>query len=280
MPGTESVQIPTDDGVTLNGRWFRPDGPPRRIVLIAAAMATKARFYTPLAEWLSGQGIAALVFDYRGYGDSGDGDLRKVRNDLMRWAQDAADTLDWLLDGADGVPVTWLGHSLGGQVLPLAEHRRLASAITVASGSGYWRSNPGALRFIAPLLWKGIGPAAIRLTGYYPGAKLKLLGDLPPNVMRQWSRWCMHPDYLVGEFPELRARFAGFQTPLTSISFTDDELLSGASISTLHDLYPLRNRRMLRYAPADLGVSRIGHFGFFRAGNESIWAKTLGPLLD
>lgn len=279
MPSVESVQIQADDGVVLKGRRFRPAGPPRRIVLIAAAMATKARFYTPLAQWLSGQGLAVVTFDYRGYGDSGDGDLRKVRNDLMRWAQDAANALDWLVTEADGVPVTWLGHSLGGQVIPLADHHKLHSAITVAAGSGYWRTNPGALKYLAPALWKGLAPAAIGLAGYYPGGALKLLGDLPPNVMRQWSRWCMHPEYLIGEFPQLRARFAAFETPLAAISFTDDELLSGASITALHDFYPAANRQMLRYSPAELGVRGIGHFGFFRSGNETLWHKVLTPLL-
>lgn len=279
MTDAESVQIVADDGVALSTRWFRPVGEPRGTVLIVPAMATKSRFYHPLAQWLSEQGLTAVTFDYRGYGESGDGNLREVRNDLLRWAQDAANVLDWVVKKADGVPVTWLGHSLGGQVLPLSDTSALRAAITVASGNGYWRTNSGALKYFAPLLWRAVMPISLRITGYFPGAKLRILGDLPPNVMRQWGRWCMNPDYLLGVHPELRARFAAMATPLTSISFTDDELMSGQSISDLHNFYPPVGRRMLRYSPMDLGRSRIGHFGFFRADSRPLWAEVLTPIL-
>ncbi len=242
-------------------------------------MATKSRFYAPLAEWLSEQGIATLTFDYRGYGVSGDGQLRQVTADVVRWAQDAANVLDWVSAQAK-TPVTWIGHSLGGQVLPFSAFSDLEQAITIAAGSGYWRTNPGALKFIAPVLWKALAPIAIKFTGYYPGSALRVLGDLPPNMMRQWSRWCMHPDYLLGELPELRTRFAAVHIPLVSLSFTDDELLSGTSITALHSAYPETNRQMLRFTPAELAVQRIGHFGFFRADRKQLWEQVLTPLLS
>ena len=41
-----------------------------------------------------------------------------------------------------GVPITWIGHSLGGQLVPFVHDRRgVAKIITVAAGSGYWREN-------------------------------------------------------------------------------------------------------------------------------------------
>ena len=93
------------------------------------------------------------------------------------------------------------------------------------------------MRRSAPLLWKVIAPAAIAVAGYFPGKRLRLLGDLPPNVMRQWARWCMHPDYLLGELPEMREEFAKVDLPMVSLSFTDDEMMSSVSISTLDGLY-------------------------------------------
>lgn len=40
-------------------------------------------------------------------------------------------------------------------------------------------------------------------------------------------------------------------------------------------------RVMKRLAPADAGVARIGHFGFFRpAFREALWERHLLPELD
>ena len=63
----------------------------------------------------------------------------------------------------------WVGHSLGGQAVPFVDHSRLDRIVTVASGTGYWRLNPPAIRWRAPLLWLGIAPVASRVAGYYPG---------------------------------------------------------------------------------------------------------------
>jgi predicted alpha/beta hydrolase len=99
--------------------------------------------------------------------------------------------------------------------------------------------------------------------------------------MEQWRRWCLDPDYLVGvEGPAVRELFTAVETPLVSISFTDDELLSGESISSLHDFYSRAEKRMIRIRPEDVGERRIGHHGFFRPRFErSLWRPYLLPAL-
>src|SRR5205814_2744420 len=58
----ESVRIPArHDGFALGGELHLPaTGAPRACVLIAGAMAVRMRFYSPFAQFLAGQGIAAL----------------------------------------------------------------------------------------------------------------------------------------------------------------------------------------------------------------------------
>lgn len=275
----ETIAFPADDGQILRGRWYEPIGRRRGAVVIVPAMATTAAYYATFASWLRDRGFAVLIFDYRGYGASLTGRMNEVDNDLVRWALDARDALGYAHERADGAPVTWLGHSLGGQVLPFADHAMVDRAIHVASGVGYWRYNSPGVRLTAPILWKVIAPAAIAVTGYFPGKRLHLLGDLPSNVMRQWARWCMHPDYLLGELPQMREEFAKVDVPMVSLSFTDDEMMSSVSISTLDALYTAVDQVRMRYTPAQLGVERMGHFGFFRDNQVDLWDELILPYL-
>jgi predicted alpha/beta hydrolase len=100
------------------------------------------------------------------------------------------------------------------------------------------------------------------------------------EVMAQWRRWCLHRDYLLGEGGEARrARYAGITTPILSLSFTDDEFMSLRNTESIHGFYVAAPKRMDRIAPADLGVRRIGHFGFFRKPSESTqWPRVAGWL--
>lgn len=125
-----------------------------------------------------------------------------------------------------------------------------------------------------------IAPLAIPLFGYFPGRRLRMIGDLPAGVMRQWRRWCLDPHYLFGVLPaRVRDLYASLRLPLFSLSFTDDEYLSERNIASLHEFYAAADRTMLRIAPGDAGAP-IGHFGFFRRRFEaSLWPR-FGEGLD
>ena len=247
------------------------------MVVIAPAMATPASYYAAFATWLATQGFRTLTFDLRG--TESVAAMKAEDADVLRWFGDMASALDLALDTADGLPVTWVGHSLGGQAVPFVDHSRLARIVTVASGTGYWRLNAPGIRWRAPLLWRGIAPVASRIAGYYPGRRLGVLHDLPAGVMRQWGRWCMHEEYLGVDVPNAAERFASVTTPMTSLSFTDDELMSSASIADLHDRFVNADQIHQRYSPAQLEVDRMGHHGFFRARHQDLWDELVLPYL-
>jgi len=271
-----SQTIAADDGRALRATWFGPEVP-RGAVLLAPAMATPATFYRPLARWLAQAGFLTLTFDYRGTG--GVAELKAETADILRWAGDAASALEALVGVADGLPVNWLGHSLGGQVLPFAHHGLVDRAFVVASGNGYWRYNAAGVRRRAPLLWHTLAPTAIAATGYFPGRRLRVIGDVPANVMWQWRRWCLSPGYFEVDVPRVRDRVAHVTTPITSVWFTDDELLTAGAIDAMDDLYLGTTVERLRLDPAESGVDRVGHHGFFRDGSRALWESILLPRL-
>lgn len=272
----------TADGRSIAASFHLPQGEPRGAVLIVPAMGVTQPYYAPFAAWLAQQGFVAATFDYRGTGLSRPQSLRGFRTDIFEWAGlDCAAMIEAVAARAPGKPVFWIGHSLGGQILPFVPNRaRIAKAVTVATGSGYWRENSAGLRWRAWFLWYVAAPVFVSLLGYFPGRRLRMVGDLPAQVMRQWRRWCLHPEYAISEGEAVRAQYAAVRTPIVSLSFQDDEFMSARNTESIHGFYVNAPRTMKRIAPADIGVSRIGHFGFFRrAFEKSLWQAHLLPEL-
>jgi predicted alpha/beta hydrolase len=79
---------------------------------------------------------------------------------------------------------------------------------------------------------------------------------------------------------EARAVFPTVTLPIVSISFTDDEYMSARNTESILGLFAHAPVKTMRIAPQDIGVARIGHFGFFRQSfGSSLWTTTLLPEL-
>lgn len=275
------MRVVAADGTALAARIFQPAGAPRAAVLVVPAMGVPQSYYAAFAAWLADQGFLAATFDYRGMGASRRGPLRGLRADILDWARlDTAAALDALAARAPGVPLYWIGHSLGGQILPFVANRgRVAKMLTIGTGSGYWRENATPGRWLAALLWHVVVPLLTPLFGYFPGRRLRMVADLPRGVIEQWRRWCLDRDYAAGAEPGARELYAAVRTPIVSLSFTDDEFMSARNTESLHGFYVNAPRRMRRLSPAGEGLRRIGHFGFFRAGHARLWGAHVLPEL-
>jgi len=275
-------EITTADGRKIVASFFHPQGEASGLVLIVPAIGASQDYYAQFAAWLAAQGFVAATFDYRGMGLSRPRSLRGFDADILDWARlDCGAMVDAISARAPGKPLYWIGHSLGGQILPMVPNRdRISKVVTVACGSGYWRENAWPLRRRVWWLWYVLEPLTVRLFGYFPGRHLRKVGDLPRGVIEQWRRWCLDPEYAVGAEQGVRAQFAAVRTPIVSISFSDDEFMSKRNTESIHGFYVNAPRTMKRIAPKEIGARRIGHFGFFRPEHESsLWRAHLLPEL-
>jgi predicted alpha/beta hydrolase len=279
-------ELRTADGAEIVLRTFEPAPPVLGSVVIGGAMGVRQDYYAPFARWLAGQGWRVTTFDYRGHGLSlPEGrSLRDVRADLFDWARDYEAVVEHAHAALPQRPLYLLGHSLGAQ-LPglLGNAHKVSGLLSVAAGSGYWRENAPQLKRMIWSFWWVLVPLATRLCGYFPGRRLRKVGDLPRGVILQWRRWCLDPQYSVGaEGEAVRQRYASVRFPVLALSFTDDELMTLRGTHSLVDLYANAQREVRRIAPADLALRRIGHFGPFRSEQETVlWprmARWLGGL--
>lgn len=206
MSGTvavgRAVEFEADDGERLRGVVFEPDRRTVGQVLVAGALGIPQRFYAPLAAWLAARGHRVMTFDLRGMGASRRPEHSKslcgLDADMLTWARwDFAAAVRHLVDMADGQPIGLIGHSLGvhhAAMTDAGKQTRIGVAVSVAAGSGYWRDWAGPSRRKAPLMLHLAAPLLMPLFGYFPGKRLRMVGDLPGPAMRQWSRWCRHPE--------------------------------------------------------------------------------------
>ncbi len=286
-PAGQSVPVPvpveTGDGMRIAALRFDVGASraPRARLVVAPAMGIHQGFYQAFARWLAGQGIEAWTFDYRGTGASWPRPMRGAPGTLDLWCrQDYDAVLRHVAALQPAAPLFALGHSFGGQCAPLLPSRHLlAGLVNITVGSGAMRHNTAPTRRRAPLLWYVLVPLLCPLFGYFPGARLGVIGDVPTGAMRQWRRWCLSPDYLLGAEPDARAAYASATYPVFSLSFADDELLLPAGSDMIHAAYRLADVDYRVLAPGDVGMARIGHVGFFRAGSEAtLWPLVLGWL--
>jgi predicted alpha/beta hydrolase len=270
------VTLTAADGTALAGRIYEPEGPLEGNVVIGGAMGVRQDFYAGFAQWLAGQGWRVTTFDYRGSGDSAPARLRGFQADLFDWTRDYEAAIDHAHGALPGAPLYLLGHSLGAQ-LPglLSNQHKVSGLLSVAAGSGYWRQNAPQLRRMILYFWFVVVPVATRLFGYFPGRRLRKVGDLPAGVVMQWRKWCLHPRYSVGaEGEPARAAYARATFPVLALSITDDELMTLEGTHSLVALYENAPRQVERIAPAELAVRRIGHFGPFRPEHETrLWPR-------
>lgn len=256
-------------------RTFQPKSSPRAIVVIAPAMGVAQSFYGLFAEWLATQGYLAITFDYRGMGLAAPRTLRGFDVNIIDWAKDCETVIEFASSLHHETKLFWIGHSLGGQLFGLISNRdRIERALTIATGNGYWHENSWPTKRVVWAFWFFFVPLLTPVLGYFPGKRMHMVGDLPRAAIFQWRRWCLNREYVAGVEPGAREAYAEVRLPITSLSFTDDEMMSERSIRSLHGLYRNALIEFQRVAPRDIGAKRIGHFGFFRAQFEpTLWTE-------
>lgn len=278
---SDVVSVPARDGYPLaatlhGGRRRRGNA-----VLLAGGTGIARRFYDALAAHLADHDWLAVTFDYRGIGGSRPERLRGFPGDMGDWGRlDLAGALDWIRKEFDPVRLALVAHSAGGQLAGLAPRiREIDRAVFVGSQLGairYWRPLSRALLHV---LWRVMPPISNTI-GYFPARLLGLGQDLPQGVARQWAEWCLTPEYLFGQLPahEL-AGYKALSAPLLAISFSDDWYAPRTAVDALLPYYSSAPSTHRAFTPADLRVSRIGHFGFFRSDfRDTLWRETLDWL--
>jgi predicted alpha/beta hydrolase len=284
-PSGRDLQIPATDGRLLAATLFEPRdtaGDQAVPTIVAGGTGIPRRYYARFAAYLAERGRVALTFDYRDTGGSRTGPLRSSKVRMRDWCiLDVPGVLAWVAREYPGRPIHWVGHSLGGFATALAHNNPLIGRqLNIAALSGYWRNMARPERYRVRLLMGGVAPLVIAAFGYFPGV---LLGgeDMPGPAFLEWRRWCMTPDFLFGDatLPE-RENVGSFRAPVRFAQIEDDAWATPAAVAALASRFTGASERSgWTIRPADAGVRKIGHHGFFRSDvRETLWKPAVDWL--
>ena len=270
-----ALTIAARDGYQL-AATRRRTGAARATVLIASATAVPRGFYGRFATFLAERGFDALTFDCRGIGGSRPKSLRGFPGRMRDWAAlDIAPAVDFAAALNPGKPLVYVGHSFGGQALGLLpNNNKVRRALLVASQVGYWRYvKPATERYRVFVMLRFVGPLIARTLGYLPGG-IGLGDGLPRDAFLEWAGWCLKPNYLFDD-PTLEtlANYPHYTGKIRAIGLADDPWATPPAIARLLKGYTGAKPEHLTLVPRSIGLSKVGHFGYFRQDARAAWGE-------
>lgn len=273
----EVKRIDAADGYPLAATLYRGTSDDT-VVLINSATAVPRRFYQRFASWLQEHGWTAVTYDYRGIGDSKPASLRGFGARMRDWTfLDMTAMVDWVSGELAPRRLFAVGHSFGGQTFGLLENAsRIDAMVGVSAQSGYWAvqggREPARVRVIVTVLI----PLLSRVVGYFPWSWFASGADLPKHVALEWAGWCRKRNYLLDDESLPLERYTRFKAPVLAYSIEDDDWGTRRAVDDMMRAYPNVTRRHI--APADYGLPRLEHMGFFRDGSQPIWRELVDWL--
>ncbi|MFY0662271.1 MAG: alpha/beta fold hydrolase [Shimia sp.] len=272
----EEIKFRAGDGWELAGTVYR-GAAPQVAILISAGTGFPRRFYRHVAAYLAERGAVVLTYDFRGIGESGADNLAVSGIDYPDWGRlDMTAALAHLEHIAPRLPLTTLGHSIGGQFVGFMQnHHKATRHAFVAVGNGHWgvhklRNMPLELFF-----WWGFGSYCLARHGYIPAGGLWGGEALPPDVFRTWRRWSARRSYLLPELAEGRYphHFDDPCSPIRAWVMSDDPIATETACGDTLSHYSKAEKNLVVRTPKQLGTRKVGHDGAFRKGRETLWEE-------
>lgn len=281
---TTRINLTCNDGVELNATIFDPalDQTPNASLIIAPALGVPQRFYTAFAHFCSDQGIRTLVFDYRGTDDTPQKTV-KARFRLAEWGKlDLAAAISYCQQWQQ--PIHLVGHSVGGQIVGLADNcTQLKSIHLIAASAPYWKrwSTPNNLimLFSSFILF----PAITKLSNNFNTKRYGLGSQfIQSSIISDWASWMRQPDYLFGSSFELDIQaYQSITSPIYSYAISDDKLAPLQNIKHLNSAFSKADVRLIEVSTADVDAESIGHTGLFRQKiGQRYWPKITNAILN
>ncbi len=273
---SSTIRFAASDGWMLEGDIFQGTRP-TVAVLVSAGTGFPRRFYSEMARYLAQQGAIVLTYDYRGIGGSHADDVATSGIDYPDWGRlDMPAAVDTLQIAAPDLPITHIGHSVGGHFIGLMpNHTKIARHAFLSVGTGFWRNHHLKSIPFELLFWWGIGGYSLMRYGF-----IKPIGGwqgepLPPKLFKTWRRWSHRRSYFQSEYSSTMAphHYDKVTAPIRSWVFSDDPIATPAAAKDLLASYPSAPTEIVMRTAAEIGVKRIGHEGAVRKGRERLWAE-------
>lgn len=279
----ESFTLQTEDGIELSATLFRPEVEAKGVILLTPGLGVPQGYYFKYANYLSEQGYTCLTFDFRGIGEEHLSSKDTDRINLRNWArQDMVAGLNWIKEHFPDQDIYGIFHSIGGQIFGLVKnHHLLKRVVFVSAMGGYWRDEKFPVNLFTLFMWYIHIPLLTTIYGYLPKSLTYRGVAVAKGVAREWADWGKRSSYISGLLKgELSDHYyEQLKCPIDAVWFTDDELATPGTLSSILELYPQKILHKYPLNPANYGLSKIAHSGFFSSKcKDSLWEVPLKLL--
>lgn len=273
------VEIRCKDDRLLVANWIRTTNSSQAVatIVIHSATGVKRHYYQAFAQYLAEHGVDVLLWDARGIGDSATYPVEEDSATMRNWGElDQQAVLEHIQAQHPSRPMVIVGHSSGGNLTGLAPlTARADGLILIASGGCDWRDYPPLPRLRLLSIWLIGMPLMLALRGHLP-AWPGVGHTLPHGVANEWRKWSLTRGYLWNDPTLDSSGYKAFTGPLLALSMSDD--VGYAPTRCVHSLLNMFSGADIEHheIPASEGFQgRIGHFGFFKPKNASLWPQVV-----
>lgn len=268
-----NVEIRTKDGKTIGLSCFIPAISTCNVMVVGPAAGFTQEAYKSFAVFFMQWGFTVITFDYRGIGSSAPEELKGYEASMQQWAvQDIDAALRYAKNTFPKQEIIYAGHSVGGEIIGLAQASQYINKLILINSSlsckKLWPLKDRCrITMLKLLVW-----VLSKWHGYFPGKRIGMFGNIPKGVMHEWSNWCDNPNGLFDKFPD--ANYRKLQIPLLAFSFSDDWRCPPKAVEELLSRFANAIRTWYHVEPAELGIRKVGHTGFFDPGMKAVlWMK-------
>lgn len=279
----QSIIIIAEDGYELSAILRVPTRDRKGIVQIHSGTGIPQQLYANFASYLTKKGYATLTFDYRGIAESAPASLKGFKATIRDWGMlDMTAVFNWVLTHFPEDKKIIVAHSMGGQMIGLMKNcDQIDQLVLIASSTGYWKDMDSPYKWLPAFFWYIMIPVHTKIFGYVNARKVKQGENLPRGVALEWRKWCTNPTYFEDDFRDTNQSlfFDKIKIPLLSIQVADDPLANQTTATKLLKYYKNAQIQIQRIIPAEMGVQKIGHTGYFsRKFKDNLWKKLVTEL--
>lgn len=244
----------------------------RNVLIIAPAMGVARQFYKTIAKYFFNLSYTVISFDY--YGMIQSNNQEQVETKLYDWGcKDLNSVIEYASQQFPNKNLYFLGHSIAGQVFPLAKNScKIKAAYLVASQNVSNKNWIGLSKVKANFFWYFIIPFCIKIYGYLPAFWYGGKHDLRKSIAEDWAQWGKSKAGVLSAVPQAQAMYQNFKAPIKFLSFSDDEMLAPLkAVEHLYESYgsPIKEHEHIH--PKHVGMKSIGHFNFFKDECTFLW---------
>ena len=248
-----------------------------KLLIISPSMGTSRHFYKHIARHFCSLGYTVISLDYAGMFHEGSHIIKD--QEQIRMANfgklDINEVIAYALKNYPEASLFFLGHSMAGQVFPLAPNNKHVKAVyLIASQNISTHLWNGFAKLYVWLFWNLIIPVMLKSLHYLPGFTFLGKKALHKNIAEDWAKCGKSRDGILSVVEGARELYQHTKMPVKFISIEGDDLLAPyESVKRLVESYgsPLKEHEHL--SPADTGGRKMNHFDFYRKEFSFLWQK-------